>query len=321
MKQKVIILFAILLILIAGAVMVWDFYNISDDDKGNPYEYDLSSFKNVDEEQVCYQEYGTVKPDLDKIKAITIDDKDRLYVAGPGKVVIFDKMGQKVNDFIVDGEVNCLAVSEQGDIFLGLGDHIEVVDFSGNRLAVWQSPKGRTLITSIALYEDKVFCADAGNKVVYQYNVEGDQIQVIGRRNKEKGIQGFVIPSPYFDLLIGREGELWVVNPGMHTFQSYNEKGEMVSSWKRTSMQLDGFSGCCNPSHIAMLSNGAFVTSEKGIERVKIHQPSGDFSCVVASPAQFEQGTVGLDLAVDSKDRIYVLDPKNKIVRIFKEKA
>ena len=99
----------------------------------------------------------------------------------------------------------------------------------------------------------------------------------------------------------------------------YNKYGEMVSSWKRTSMQLDGFSGCCNPSHIAMLSNGSFVTSEKGIERVKIHLPSGEFSCVVASPDQFEPETRGLDLAVDSEDRIFVLDPKKKLVRIYDE--
>ena len=84
-------------------------------------------------------------------------------------------------------------------------------------------------------------------------------------------------------------------------------------------MQLDGFSGCCNPSHIAMLSNGSFVTSEKGIERVKVHLPSGDFKCVVAGPKQFEPGTVGLDLAVDSGDRIYVLDPKKKEVIIYEE--
>ena len=85
-------------------------------------------------------------------------------------------------------------------------------------------------------------------------------------------------------------------------------------------MQLEGFSGCCNPSNIAMLSDGSFVTSEKGIERVKIHTPSGEFKTVVASPDMFEEGTRGIDLAVDSKDRIYVLDPVKKLIRIFEKK-
>jgi hypothetical protein len=198
-------------------------------------------------------------------------------------------------------------------------DHVEVVDFSGNLLASWPVPGERTMITSIALGDTLVYVADAGNKVVRQYNLDGDLLRDIGRRNRASGEQGFIIPSPYFDVLIGREGELWAVNPGLHALQSYNSMGELTSSWKRTSMQLDGFSGCCNPSHIALLSNGSFVTSEKGIERVKVHLPSGDFRCVVAGPKQFDPGTVGLDLAVDSKDRIYVLDPGRREVRLFEQ--
>ncbi len=69
-----------------------------------------------------------------------------------------------------------------------------------------------------------------------------------------------------------------------------------------------------------MLSNGSFVTSEKGIERVKIHKANGDFECVVAASDQFVEGTTGLDIAVDSKDRIFVLDPVKLMVRIFEKK-
>ncbi len=85
-------------------------------------------------------------------------------------------------------------------------------------------------------------------------------------------------------------------------------------------MGLDGFSGCCNPSNFVILPNGSFVTSEKGIIRVKIHNPAGEFETVVATPNQFEKGTTGLDLAVDSDGRILVLDPKKGMVRIFSKK-
>ncbi|MBT3799563.1 MAG: hypothetical protein HOG05_00275, partial [Bacteroidetes bacterium] len=51
--------------------------------------------------------------------------------------------------------------------------------------------------------------------------------------------------------------------------------------------------------------------------RVKIHLPSGDFKCLVAGPESFEEGTKGIDLAVDSKDRIIVLDPKKVEVRAY----
>lgn len=319
MKQKLIIILALLLILTAAFFMVRDFFFTADKNEGNPYAYELDEFKQVDDSVLCYREVAQMKSGMDKVKGVAVDDKDRIYMAGANKVIIYDHTGALVQDFKPGVEANCIAVGPEGEIYLGVSDHIEVYDFSGNLQAKWESPNDRALFTSIAVDDASVFCADAGNKLVRQYTRNGELVREIGRRNREAGDPGFIIPSPYFDVLLGREGELWVVNPGMHTLQSYNSSGEMVSSWKRTSMQLDGFSGCCNPSHIAMLSNGSFVTSEKGIERVKIHRPSGDFECVVAGPDQFEAGTVGLDLAVDSNDRIYVLDPREKLVRIYKK--
>lgn len=164
-----------------------------------------------------------------------------------------------------------------------------------------------------------MFVADAGNKIVYHFDRNGQLLNTIGEKDPEAGFNGFIIPSPHFDLAIGREGQLWVVNPGKHEFLAFNKNGELFSSWSRTSMQLDGFSGCCNPGNIALLPDGSFVTSEKGIERIKIHLPSGDYKCVVAGPDQFSPGTVHIDLAVNSKGRIYTLDAKSGIVKYFEE--
>jgi hypothetical protein len=86
-------------------------------------------------------------------------------------------------------------------------------------------------------------------------------------------------------------------------------------------MGVEGFCGCCNPTHMAILPDGSFVTSEKGLPRVKIHAQSGELKAVVAAPDSFAEHTVGLDLAVDSAGRILVLDPVARAVRIFSEKA
>ena len=82
-------------------------------------------------------------------------------------------------------------------------------------------------------------------------------------------------------------------------------------------MSMEGFCGCCNPSNFAMLSDGSFVTSEKGIERIKVYGPGGIFRNVVAGPDSFIEGTRGIDLAVDAQDRILALDPEKKQIRIF----
>ena len=85
-------------------------------------------------------------------------------------------------------------------------------------------------------------------------------------------------------------------------------------------MEIEGFAGCCNPSHFVILENGSFVTAEKGIARIKIYNRLGNLESVVAGPDQFIEGTVDLDLAVDSKQRIFAMDQKKKAVRIFSKK-
>jgi hypothetical protein len=84
-------------------------------------------------------------------------------------------------------------------------------------------------------------------------------------------------------------------------------------------MEIEGFCGCCNPSHFAIREDGSFVTSEKGIPRIKVYDRLGRLAAVVAGPDNFDEGTVGLDLALDSAQRILVLDPARRAVRIFVE--
>jgi hypothetical protein len=85
-------------------------------------------------------------------------------------------------------------------------------------------------------------------------------------------------------------------------------------------MDLDGFSGCCNPIHFAFLSDGGFVTSEKGLVRVKIHEPTGDFRCAVDGPLSFDEKESGLDIAVNSEDEIFILVPTEGTVRRYTRK-
>lgn len=320
MKQKLIIGFSLLLLFAALIFMAKDLFWGNGPVQKNPYEYDLIELKKVDADLVCYDEVAQIRPDIDKLKGIAIDAKDRIYITGKDKVIIYDMNGNLQSVIDIGTNASCITISPSGIIFLGVSDHIEEWETTGVLIKKWESPNNLTIITSIAVTEKDVFVADAGNKIVHRYNLAGDFVNEIGRKDTSKNIPGFFIPSPYFDLAIGREGELWVVNPGRHQLEAYKENGELISSWERTSMQLDGFSGCCNPSHIAILADGSFVTSEKGLERVKIHLPSGDFKCVVATPEQFDEETRGLDLAVDSKNRILVLDPKKMLVRIFIEK-
>jgi hypothetical protein len=160
--------------------------------------------------------------------------------------------------------------------------------------------------------------------------MEGKIVKRIGAKDKELDIPGFVIPTPYFDLLVGTDGWLRVVNPGRHRIEAYTFDGYLEFSWGKFSSKIESFTGCCNPVSIAMLDDGSFITCEKGLVRVKEYDVEGNFVGVVATPKQLAGGRKiqicqypaqcqvgGFDIAVDSKGRVLVLDTVRNVVRTF----
>jgi len=113
-----------------------------------------------------------------------------------------------------------------------------------------------------------------------------------------------------------------VVNdPGRHRIKIYTYSGGLVSVWKSNpTTAIGGFSGCCNPSHIALCPDGNIVTSEKAIPRIKLYSPAGDFIGVVAPPESFVSGQSPCDVAAGGNGRIYAMDPATGNIRVFVEK-
>ena len=288
--------------------------------KENPYEYNIDEYKKTNSDLITYKEAQPIKVNLEKLYAVACSEDDDIIVAGDKSIIIYNNNGDIISQFALENPAKCLAVDSDKKIYIGMQDHVEVFDFKGNKMSSWPMLNEIAILTSIAVTESDVLAADAGNKIVLHYDLTGKLVNKIGKKDLKNDIPGFVVPSPYFDLAIGYEGYLWVVNPGNHSLENYNFDGSLRSSWERTSASIEGFCGCCNPTHIAILPDGSFVTSEKGLCRVKIHNQMGDFKEVVAGPENFKEGTLGLDLAVDSSARILVLDPMRGMVRIFVRK-
>lgn len=316
-KNKLYIIGASVFIIIIAGFMLYDFL-FSTPETENVYEYNLDKFTNIDHTEVSYFEVRNFNTKLDNCKGIAVDSNDNIYVSGSGKINVFDKNGQLLKSVKTDLDAGELALKDDV-IFIGTGNKLFIIDPEEliiDTLAIFPE---ESIITSIATTDSMIFIADAGTKLVYGISDKGNIETIIGEKDTASGYKGFIIPSAFFDLAIGRDNELWVVNPGRHQLESYNSKGKFISSWSKTSMELDGFSGCCNPTHIAILPDGSFVTSEKGIVRVKIVDPTGMFKTVVATPDDFDKGTTGLNLAVDSMERIIILDPKRNQVRILEK--
>ncbi len=320
-RTQQIVVVSALLVILAGSLFLITMDQRKDNDLACPaFQYDIGSLQDVDPALVKWEEVMTISLPFTMPRAVAMGPDDAICTAGDKTVVVFDKEGKQTLKVDLDGAVRCVAVDADGTFFFGMPTHVEVYSADGQKKATWESLGKRAIITSIAVGEKNVYVADAGNKIVVRYDKSGKMLGRIGEKDKARGIKGFVVPSPYFDLAIDDGDKVWIVDPGRHMLGQYRPDGDLISSWRRSSSSIEGFCGCCNPAHIALRENGSFVTGEKGIVRVKIHKPTGDFDSVVVPPADFKEGMTGPDLAVDSQDRILVLDTAEKTLRVFTER-
>jgi len=319
MKNKGIIIFLIILAVVIIAVIAGDYISKRPDKtKSNPYEYNIDEFKDVDEDLVLYKETKNFKIGFEEPSAITITN-NKIFVSGDASIKVIDLSGKLLNEIKLPENAHSLEVS--GDtVFVAYENKIQVLSEDGNELLKWNIPEEKTFITSMVAFGKNVFVADAGKRRIIQYSVSGEKINEFEGKSGDDVMHGFIIPSPYFDVDINGDGELWVTNPGIHALENYTFDGNLRAYWENTSMKIDGFSGCCNPAHFTFLPDGSFVTSEKGLVRIKVHKPSGELLGVVAAPVKFNNEDEAPDVAVDSSGNIYALDFKRKIIRVFELK-
>jgi hypothetical protein len=298
------------------------------------YTYDIAELARVDPNLILYSRSGgPTETGFQQSRAIAVDSGGRIYVAGDKAIRVFNYAGQAERTMQLRGEPKCLTIADDGRIYVGLRDHIEVLDTEGKTVASWDSLGGETVLTSIARYGDNVFAADAGRRIVLHYDAAGKLIGRIGEKDADRNVPGFIIPSPHFDLAVSQDGLLRVVNPGRLRIETYTFAGEFEFSWGEASTKIEDFCGCCNPVSFALLPNGWFVTAEKGLDRVKLYNSDGGFAGVVAGPDQLGktgqvkictnpeqcQGGV-LDVAAGPDGRVYVLDTAANAIRIFSRK-
>ena len=300
----------------------------------NPFAYDVERLRKTDPKLIHYEQVGrflSPKPDP---RRIAIGPDDRVYIAAGNYVSVLDGEGARISEIDLGTAARCVAVAGDGTIYAGVRDHVEVFDRKGKRLATWESPGKRTWLTGLAVGENDVFAADAGNRVVLRYDKSGKLAGRIGERNKERNIPGLIMPSPYLDVVLGRDGLLRVNNTGRHRVEAYTVTGDLEFFWGKPTGAIEGFCGCCNPVGLALLPDGRYVTCEKGLPRVKVYSPEGVFESVVAGAESFVENAKatfvkggedcrlgGLDAAVDSQQRIYILDLVTNDVRVMKRKA
>ena len=319
MKKKGFTIIVLGIIAVIITVIVGDFLGKRPGRRGaNPFEYNVDEYKSVDASWIHYREAGRI--DLGEQKPGGFDlYRNELFLTGEDFLQVIRPDGVRRLLAGIEGTGTCIRVNDEF-IFIGFNDHVTKYDHNGKLVARFDNLGDRCTITSLALKGKTLYVADAGNRRVIRYDLDGKLLgEFEGKSSSEAG-HGFIIPSPNFDLAVNSFGELWVVNPGLHAIENYTDEGRMRGYWQNSSLELEGFSGCCNPAEIAVLDDGSFVTSEKGMVRIKVYDASGKLVSVVAPPEKFREDGRAPEVAVDGTGIIYALDFDENMIRIFERK-
>ncbi len=299
----------------------------------NPFAYSTEAFEKTDPALLTHREVARFKAPLQAVHRLALTPKGHLLVAGDQALVELSPEGRLLRRIATDGPARCAAVAADGTIYAGLRDHLEVFGPDGRRRARWALPAKRSWITGLAVTEDDLFAADSGQRVVLRYDRTGKARGEIGKRDRARGVTGFVLPSPYLDVAWGEDGLLRVNNPGRHRVEFYTPDGGLEFFWGRPGMAVKYFSGCCNPVSLALLDEGRLVTCEKGLPRVKIYRAHGELEGVVAGPESFPEnlkagagdglgdGTrASLDAVAAADGRVYILDTVTREIHVREPK-
>ncbi|MEI8196643.1 MAG: hypothetical protein WCI73_12095 [Phycisphaerae bacterium] len=309
-------------------------------------QYDDSSARQVDAKLLTWREVGSINTKLANVKGMALLAEGGVAVVGertlriwwPGIVKRLIESGNATTEpfqsIALSAPPTAVAVGSSGIYYVAERDRVELFEPTGQRLSTsFSLPKdaaGNTpWITCIAVTDQAVYLADAGRRVVVQMDHAGHTVAEFGRKDESKHAPGLIVPSPHLDVAViepstpGGEPTIWISNPGRHQLEAYNPQGDLLESWGKAGTSIDLFTGCCNPTDFALLKDGRFVTAEKGTPRVKIYSADGQFESVVAGPDTFgldPAAAAGVDVAVDRRNRIWVMDPARRVVRVYEPK-
>ena len=295
-------------------------------DREVPYRYENMTRKDAYEEAdtaLRYVHLRTFDAGVGDVRGIAIDGSDRIALVGSSGLRVLDADGTERKRWDVPADARSVAVADDGTVFVACKK--EVLPFSADgRPLVPLRPTGDGSIghaTSVVVHGSNLLVADFDKLCIHRYDLGGGFINDIGKRDAAAGVDGLIAPNPFLDMVVDAAGKLIVTNPQFLRVETYDLKGgPPEKTFGESGTVKQGFSGCCNPSNVAVTRDGYVVTAEKGqYARVKVYDRDGKMLAYIP-PTHFPGNPKGMDLAVDSENRIYVTYPVKNTVMVFERK-
>jgi hypothetical protein len=248
-----------------------------------------------------------------KLKAVAVSDDGKIILAGESFIACYDFEMNPLWENYTDYEVTSVT-STSDRIYAATINTIMVLNLEGKNITQWGPYDDKSMITSVSANKNFIAFADAAGKSVYILDACGEVKYIIGKSGEH-----FIVPSPYFDVALGKDNTLFVANTGNRRIERRKTDGTLIDYFGEAGLAPDSFCGCCNPAHFALYGDG-FITAEKGVNRIKILNGKGEFTEFVSSVNNFP-APIPLDIAVSPKgETIFGANPGDSKLYTFKRK-
>jgi hypothetical protein len=252
-------------------------------------------------------------PGRGQLNAVAVSkDGKTIILGGELFIACYDPDFKLLWEYKTEMPVSAITISGN-NVYAAVQGIILVLNSKGEKTDEWGPFEDNPIITSLTSNEFYVVFADAANKAVFILDKNGTIKSLIGK----SGVP-FIIPSNYFDVAIDSGNTLFIVNPGNRRIEKRNMDGTMINFIGKPGTLPGDFCGCCNPAHFTLIPGG-FVTAEKGINRIKIINKSGEFVEFISSVNNFVP-PLPLDIATADGKIIYGANPADSKLYVFKRK-
>jgi hypothetical protein len=240
-----------------------------------------------------------------ELRGIALDANGALHAAGDSEVKVFDATGSQARRWATALSPHSIAVAADGSVWTGETGQIEIFDGAGKLRRTWKDGEHFGCVTAIGFLNDSVLIGDALKRCIHRFDAGGDFLNSIGKDNP---LGGLLIPNGVVDFGIDPQGVIHAANPGKHRVERYSPEGSLLGRMgKFTGPDPAGFSGCCNPTNVAIAGPGLLCVTEKAGPRAKIYDYAGKLLAMIESP-DFDPRTKNMDVAVDARGHIFIAD-------------
>jgi hypothetical protein len=248
------------------------------------------------------------------LAGIALDKQGCLYAAGDSEVKVFDSAGVLLRRWPTALPPYSVAAASDGSVWVGHEGQVEIFDGTGSLLRTWKDRSHFGRVTSIGFFKESVLIGDVSMRCIHRFDSEGKFLNHIANDNPLGGLR---IPNGVVDFGIDPQGVVHVANPGKHRVERYSLEGRLLGHMgKFTGPDPAGFSGCCNPTNVAIAGPDLLCVTEKAGPRAKIYDYAGKLIAMIEN-AGFDPKTKNMDVAVDAHGHVFVSDPAKLAVFEF----